>query len=300
MGRGKVFNDEEKSQIKRTSRVNFPGRYRKEDQPPFRDSEKVCKWSHEEEEDPFWQWRYEIRFPAGFTSTKNKFTKKTGAISKRIYQASGLTGIAKTTRNRILGMIEKHKAIQRRPPRTSRHKDFRLNWARKYMKSDMKCVLFTGETRATLDGPDGWAIGWVINGEQASLLKTSARTWKCDDLGRYYRCWSITCSSRYKTYICYILSVCEERTWPMVEEVSLSRLKQVVYMPDNAPSHPGKCNNSIPGEQGWTPNSPDINPIDNLWAIVKQKIYDDGKQFSTLDDLWKLLNKNLMLFRGHL
>ena len=28
------------------------------------------------------------------------------------------------------------------------------------MKSDMKYVLFTDKSRATLDGPDGWAKGW--------------------------------------------------------------------------------------------------------------------------------------------
>ena len=32
----------------------------------------------------------------------------------------------------------------------------RVEWAKSYMKQDMKYVIFTDETRATLDGPDGW------------------------------------------------------------------------------------------------------------------------------------------------
>ena len=39
------------------------------------------------------------------------------------------------------------------------------------MKSDMKYVLFTDESRATLDGSDGWAKGWVINGDQAPVRR---------------------------------------------------------------------------------------------------------------------------------
>ena len=34
------------------------------------------------------------------------------------------------------------------------------------MKTDMKMVLFTDETRATLDGPNGWGKGWDGNGHE--------------------------------------------------------------------------------------------------------------------------------------
>ena len=39
----------------------------------------------------------------------------------------------------------------------------------------------------------------------------------------------------------------------------------------------------------WPPNSPDLNPIENLWAIFKRRVYTDGKQISTLHELWKAI-----------
>ena len=32
------------------------------------------------------------------------------------------------------------------------------------MKTNFEHVLFTDESRATLDGPDGWMSGWLLNG----------------------------------------------------------------------------------------------------------------------------------------
>ena len=32
------------------------------------------------------------------------------------------------------------------------------------MKTNFEKVLFTDESRATLDGPDSWMSGWLLNG----------------------------------------------------------------------------------------------------------------------------------------
>ena len=37
------------------------------------------------------------------------------------------------------------------------------------MKTDMNKVIFTDETRATLDGPDGWGKDWVASGQERTI-----------------------------------------------------------------------------------------------------------------------------------
>lgn len=36
----------------------------------------------------------------------------------------------------------------------------------------------------------------------------------------------------------------------------------------------------------WPACSPDLNPIENFWGILEQAIHQDGKQYSSKDDLW--------------
>ena len=36
----------------------------------------------------------------------------------------------------------------------------------------------------------------------------------------------------------------------------------------------------------WPPCSLDLNPIENLWSIIKQEVYVAGKQYNSKDELW--------------
>ena len=36
----------------------------------------------------------------------------------------------------------------------------------------------------------------------------------------------------------------------------------------------------------WPPSSPDLNPIENLWGIIKADVYRGNKQFTHKNDLW--------------
>ncbi len=35
----------------------------------------------------------------------------------------------------------------------------------------------------------------------------------------------------------------------------------------------------------WPARSPDVIPIENLWGVLAQKIYNNGRQFDCIDDL---------------
>ncbi len=67
-----------------------------------------------------------------------------------------------------------------------------------------------------------------------------------------------------------------------------------MYMHDNVLSHASRYTTDWLMKQGikddrlmvWPPCSPDLNPIANLWSIIKREVYVCGKQYNSKDELW--------------
>ncbi|CAJ0944585.1 unnamed protein product [Ranitomeya imitator] len=59
---------------------------------------------------------------------------------------------------------------------------------------------------------------------------------------------------------------------------------KIIFMHDNTPSHAAKNPSESLDAMGikgdklmvWPPSSPDLNPIENLWSIIQQKIYEEN------------------------
>ena len=61
-------------------------------------------------------------------------------------------------------------------------------------------------------------------------------------------------------------------------------------MQDNAPPHRSlSTKHFLEANEvetfAWPPYSPDLNPIENLWGWLVRKVYSNGKQFNSINDL---------------
>ena len=65
-----------------------------------------------------------------------------------------------------------------------------------------------------------------------------------------------------------------------------------MFMQDNAPCHKAKktmdyLQSTDVTVFDWPPNSPDMNPIENVWGIMKNELFNIKDDLKTKNDVWK-------------
>lgn len=84
------------------------------------------------------------------------------------------------------------------------------------------------------------------------------------------------------------------------------RRKKFVFQQDNASIHTSSATKSWFSTKKievlkWPARSPDLNPVENIWGILVRRIYDNRKQYDTIDELkaailkaWENIEPNIL------
>ena len=156
-------------------------------------------------------------------------------------------------------------------------------------------VLWSDEKKFNLDGPDGFRYYWHDLRKNERILSKrqmgggSVMIWACF-------------SSDFKGEIVFIDSRMDAQTYrnmitPHLNQVSNHfGTNRWIFQQDNAPIHRAKENIDWFKRQNiklldWPALSPDLNPIENLWGLLANAVYDNGKQFESVNDLKRAISR---------
>lgn len=184
-----------------------------------------------------------------------------------------------------------------KPALKQRHKNARLEFALSHLSwtDQWRKVIFSDEKKFTLDGPDGYQRYWhdKRNNETVSLH----RNFKGGNL----MVWAGFCY-KSKTPICFITNKMNGTGYiDLLDNVLLTYLDEfdepdVIFQQDNAPIHTAGLVLDWFKEKNidimkWPALSPDLNPIENIWGIMSNRIYSNGRQYESLQQLKCEINR---------
>lgn len=243
--------------------------------------------------------------PRATTSREDRFIERTALqepqlTSNRIGNSVNLTRDAPISNRTVRRKLVESGLHSRRPATgpvlTPRHRRARLNFARiheDWSEDDWRSVLFTDESRFTLQGPDGRQRVWRRTGERYSQQMFARRT---NFFGGSVMAWcGISLEARTELHIFgnasvnasrYITEVLEDHVVPFAPYIG----EEFLLMQDNARPHVAATTRLYLNDVGincmeWPVCSPDMNPIEHVWDIMGRQVRARPVQPKSLGEL---------------
>ena len=204
------------------------------------------------------------------------------------------------TKMKELGFVNKSPIIK--PLLTDKHLNDREYWAIFYSGYNWNTVIWSDETTISIQ-PNKYSKIWIH--KDSDIIKRKVKyplkinIWGCmiKDHKLIIHIYDNTMNG--KKYI----DILKSSLLPLITKCKKKIKNKLIFQQDNAPAHTSIdalkffSNNKIE-VMFWPANSPDLNPIENVWNLLKNKI---GKVYiNTKEDLINIINKEIKQFDANI
>ena len=173
------------------------------------------------------------------------------------------------------------------------NREKRLEFARVHLRwseDQWQRVIFTDEKKWNLVGNDAYVSAWVNNHttyrrEEVKMLRGSLMTWAAISATKGLVLVRINAKIDGATY-------CEMLAKDFFDNVNLILPPNLIFQQDNATPHVCRLTKVFLENRNvevllWPPQSPDLSPIEDVWGIMSEKVYKNGRTYQNVEELWR-------------